>query len=206
MTPLSDEGREPVHTDRSPVFGEPVAVGLLERLEAGIRVADVGCGTGHCITLMARRFPKSTFVGYDFSEDGIAEARAAARGLTNASFVVQDVSRLEAPAPFDEDLVSGIDQDVRDRWVSEQHLERTKTKQLVDNVVDVRREIDAIGQQVRTLAQTRQRRRKDTMSLRGEAVRHALPTPAAMAGTMHQDEGRRLAPLRTACRERDTGD
>src|SRR5207244_9251062 len=65
--------------------------GLLARLEAGIRVADVGCGTGHCIALMARRFPKSTFVGYDFSEDGIAEARAAARGLAHASFVVQDV-------------------------------------------------------------------------------------------------------------------
>src|SRR5438309_456391 len=74
---------------------------IREWLEAGIRVADVGCGTGHCIALMARRFPKSTFVGYDFSEDGIAEARAAARGLANASFVVQDVSRLESPAPFD---------------------------------------------------------------------------------------------------------
>jgi SAM-dependent methyltransferase len=74
--------------------------GLIPRLEAGIRVADVGCGTGYCIALMARRFPKSTFVGYDLSEDGIAEARATARGLDNASFVIQDVARLEAPAPF----------------------------------------------------------------------------------------------------------
>src|SRR5881296_3032839 len=75
--------------------------GIIPRLEAGIRVADVGCGTGHCITLMARRFPKSTFVGYDISEAGIASARAAASGLANASFVVQDVTRLETPAPFD---------------------------------------------------------------------------------------------------------
>jgi ubiquinone/menaquinone biosynthesis C-methylase UbiE len=75
--------------------------GLVARLEAGVRVADVGCGTGHCIALMARRFPKSMFVGYDISEAGLAEARAAASGLANASFVVQDVSRLDAPAAFD---------------------------------------------------------------------------------------------------------
>jgi len=81
--------------------------GLLSRLEAGIRVADVGCGTGHCIALMARRFPKSTFVGYDISDDGIAAARAAAQGLANASFVVQDICRLEASAPFD--LVTAFD-------------------------------------------------------------------------------------------------
>ena len=81
--------------------------GLISRLEAGIRVADVGCGTGYCITLMARRFPKSTFIGYDISEEGIAEARAAARGLANASFVVQDVRRLETPVPFD--LVTAFD-------------------------------------------------------------------------------------------------
>ena len=81
--------------------------GLISRLEAGIRVADVGCGTGYCITLMARRFPKSTFIGYDISEEGIAEARAAARGLANASFVVQDVRSLETPVPFD--LVTAFD-------------------------------------------------------------------------------------------------
>jgi len=81
--------------------------GLIPRLEAGIRVADVGCGTGYCITQMARRFPKSTFVGYDISSEGIGEARAAAHGLANASFVVQDITRLETPAPFD--LITAFD-------------------------------------------------------------------------------------------------
>ena len=81
--------------------------GLIPRLEAGIRVADVGCGTGHCVVLMARRFPKSRFVGYDISEAGIAGARAAAAGLDNASFVVQDVAQLEATTPFD--LVTAFD-------------------------------------------------------------------------------------------------
>ena len=89
----------------SAYLGKPE--GIFPRLEAGIRVADVGCGTGHCITLMARRFPKSTFVGYDISEEGIAGARAAARGLDNASFVVQDIARLETRAPFD--LITAFD-------------------------------------------------------------------------------------------------
>ena len=75
--------------------------GLIPKLEAGIRVADVGCGTGYCIALMARRFPKSTFVGYDLAEEGIAEARSTARGLDNASFVVQDIARLEGRTRFD---------------------------------------------------------------------------------------------------------
>lgn len=81
--------------------------GLSARLDAGIRVADVGCGTGHCITLMARRFPKSNFVGYDISESGIANARAMAAGVGNASFEVQDVARLETTAPFD--LITAFD-------------------------------------------------------------------------------------------------
>jgi trans-aconitate methyltransferase len=83
--------------------------GLVPRLEAGIRVADVGCGTGYCVRLMAARFPRSTFVGYDLSEPAIAEARAqAATGrLANATFVLQDLGRLEAPEPFD--LVTAFD-------------------------------------------------------------------------------------------------
>ena len=81
--------------------------GIVPRLEAGIRVADVGCGSGHCVTLMARRFPKSTFVGYDISEAGIASARGAAAGVGNASFVVQDVAKLETRIPFD--LITAFD-------------------------------------------------------------------------------------------------
>ncbi len=47
--------------------------GLTERLTAGARVADVACGTGHALVLLARAFPASTF-GYDFEEDAIARA------------------------------------------------------------------------------------------------------------------------------------
>jgi ubiquinone/menaquinone biosynthesis C-methylase UbiE len=74
------------------------ADGLVDRLRQGIKVADLGCGTGHCINLMAAAFPESTFIGYDFADDAIAAARkeAEAAGLTNASFEVRDVRRLPA--------------------------------------------------------------------------------------------------------------
>jgi SAM-dependent methyltransferase len=81
----------------------PLVPGLVERLEAGITVADVGCGQGHAINLMARAFPNSHFTGYDFSEAGIATGRAEAGawGLTNASFVVQDAATLNAASVYD---------------------------------------------------------------------------------------------------------
>ncbi len=81
----------------------PMVEGLVERLEAGIDVADVGCGAGHAINIMAERYPNSRFTGYDFSEEGIARGRAeaAALGLKNARFEVKDAAKLGTPAQFD---------------------------------------------------------------------------------------------------------
>lgn len=81
----------------------PLAGDLKSRLEEGIRVADIGCGTGHAINLMARAFPHSTFVGYDLADDAIAAAAAEAAdyGLANASFEVADVARMPIDPPFD---------------------------------------------------------------------------------------------------------
>ncbi len=77
--------------------------GVVDRLEAGITVADLGCGEGHAINLLARTYPRSTFVGYDFSEDALAPARAEATdwGLTNARFEALDVARLDEEATYD---------------------------------------------------------------------------------------------------------
>lgn len=87
----------------------PLARGLPERLAAGIRVADFGCGTGHAINLMAREYPRSDFVGHDIAKDAIARARdeAQAMGLSNARFEVADVTRLPSDAKFD--LVTSFD-------------------------------------------------------------------------------------------------
>lgn len=80
----------------------PLTGDLAARLGDGIRVADVGCGSGHAVNLMAAAYPRSTFVGYDLAADAIeaARAEAAAHGLTNARFEVLDVAGLPADPPF----------------------------------------------------------------------------------------------------------
>ncbi len=75
----------------------PIAPGLLESLRRGIAVLDVGCGRGHALNIMARAFPQSRFTGYDFSEEGIATAKAEAQAwkLTNVHFTVKDLATLD---------------------------------------------------------------------------------------------------------------
>ncbi|MBP2266572.1 2-polyprenyl-3-methyl-5-hydroxy-6-metoxy-1,4-benzoquinol methylase [Pseudarthrobacter sp. PvP004] len=83
--------------------------GCVDALRRGISVADIGCGEGHAMNLLAATFPASTFTGYDFSGEALATAsdEASAAGLSNVRFELQDVSRLETEEPFD--LVTAFD-------------------------------------------------------------------------------------------------
>jgi 2-polyprenyl-3-methyl-5-hydroxy-6-metoxy-1,4-benzoquinol methylase len=67
----------------------PALDGVVERLEAGAKVIDIGCGAGGAVLMMAEAFPAGSFVGYDISEHALARAneRLAESGLTNARFV-----------------------------------------------------------------------------------------------------------------------
>jgi len=56
----------------------PALDGVVERLQAGIDVADVGCGHGHSTLLMAEAFPASRFHGFDTHAPSLAEARREA--------------------------------------------------------------------------------------------------------------------------------
>ncbi len=56
----------------------PALDGVEAKLEAGARVADVGCGHGASTVLMAEAYPRSQFVGFDYHEASIEHARAAA--------------------------------------------------------------------------------------------------------------------------------
>jgi ubiquinone/menaquinone biosynthesis C-methylase UbiE len=56
----------------------PSLQGVKAKLEAGARVADVGCGKGASTVLMAKAFPKSEFFGFDYHDKSIEGARAAA--------------------------------------------------------------------------------------------------------------------------------
>lgn len=81
----------------------PLVPGLPERLRAGIDVADVGCGSGHAINLMAEAFPASRFVGLDSSAAGTAAgaSEAASKNLANARFQNRDAATLDGSEQFD---------------------------------------------------------------------------------------------------------
>lgn len=80
----------------------PLANGFAEQLRHGVRVADIGCGTGHSTVVLAHTFPASSFVGYDTSEDALAvgRAEAAEEGLTNVEFENVDIARLPDDPAF----------------------------------------------------------------------------------------------------------
>lgn len=81
----------------------PMADGLPELLRAGADVADIGCGSGHAINVMARAFPASRFTGIDFSDEGLGVGRAEAKqlGLSNATFLAADVAELDHTESYD---------------------------------------------------------------------------------------------------------
>ncbi|MFG0284232.1 MAG: class I SAM-dependent methyltransferase [Phycisphaerales bacterium JB039] len=87
----------------------PLAPGLAGRLEAGIDVLDVGCGAGLAMIYLAERYPRSRFVGSDFSREAISKARdeAERRELSNVRFEVADAAKLDYDADFD--LVTTFD-------------------------------------------------------------------------------------------------
>lgn len=72
----------------------PALDGAVDKLKAGARVADVGCGHGASTILMAQAFPKSTFVGVDYHPASIETARQRAReaGVGNAQFEIADAA------------------------------------------------------------------------------------------------------------------
>ena len=82
--------------------------GVTGRLQAGGRVADIGCGQGTSTIMMAERFPVSSFTGFDHSDAVIAAARKAADDADLAdrvSFEVADAASFPAEPGQGYDLV-----------------------------------------------------------------------------------------------------
>lgn len=96
-----DSGQTLVAALEEHVF--PLVPGLTGRLERGIEVLDVGCGSGRVLALVAHLFPASRFTGYDLSEEVVAAATAQAsrEGLGNLTFEVRDVTMLDETGRFD---------------------------------------------------------------------------------------------------------
>jgi 2-polyprenyl-3-methyl-5-hydroxy-6-metoxy-1,4-benzoquinol methylase len=68
----------------------PALDGVVAKLERGATVADVGCGHGASTIVMARAFPRSQFVGFDYHAPSVQAATQAARNasVANARFEV----------------------------------------------------------------------------------------------------------------------
>jgi len=87
----------------------PLVDGLQERLEVGVDVLDIGCGSGRALIALAKRFPASRFTGRDMCEAPIQEAQrmAAQYQLDNLQFEVADISGPVDAGAFD--LVTAFD-------------------------------------------------------------------------------------------------
>lgn len=75
----------------------PTLDGVVEKLEVGAHVADIGCGYGHSTRIMAQAYPASTFLGVDTHDASIAEARRLTEntGLADrVAFQTSSASRL----------------------------------------------------------------------------------------------------------------
>ena len=87
----------------------PALDGVEDRLKAGGRVADVGCGVGFSTMLMAEAYPQSTFVGFDFHEPSIAEARRHAKEHGLGERVRFEVAKAKEISERGFDLVTMFD-------------------------------------------------------------------------------------------------
>jgi SAM-dependent methyltransferase len=87
----------------------PALEGVVDKLERGARVADIGCGHGASTILMAQAYPQSTFVGSDYHAGSIDTARERAQNAGVADRVQFDAAPAAEHAGTGYDLVTMFD-------------------------------------------------------------------------------------------------
>jgi SAM-dependent methyltransferase len=87
----------------------PALEGVVEKLERGAKVADVGCGHGVSTRLMAEAFPKSRFYGFDYHPGSIEAARKAAEDARLGDRMSFEVHSAKTYPAEDYDLVCFFD-------------------------------------------------------------------------------------------------
>lgn len=87
----------------------PALDGVEEKLKAGAKVADIGCGLGASTILMAQAYPNSTFVGFDYHDKSIemAQKRAEEGGVSDRVFF--EVAKAKDYSGGDYDFVTYFD-------------------------------------------------------------------------------------------------
>jgi SAM-dependent methyltransferase len=87
----------------------PALDGVEEKLQAGATVADVGCGVGASTILMAAKYPRSRFFGFDYHPESIELARERARAAGVDDRITFDVALSTDYPGTDYDLVAHFD-------------------------------------------------------------------------------------------------
>jgi SAM-dependent methyltransferase len=105
----------------------PALPGVKEKLEAGGKVADVGCGHGAATILMAQAFPESRFTGFDYHPPSIEKARAAAQAAGVADRTTFEVAPAKSFPGEGYDLVAFFDclHDMGDPTGAARHVRST---------------------------------------------------------------------------------
>ena len=105
----------------------PALDGVRAKLEAGARVADVGCGVGASTILMAKAFPKSRFWGFDYHAESIQLARKRAEAAGVADRVTFEVALSTEYPGKGYDLVANFDclHDMQDPDGAARHVRET---------------------------------------------------------------------------------
>jgi len=108
----------------------PALNGVKEKLEAGGTVADVGCGKGASTLLLAKAFPKSRFIGFDYHDKSIEAARDSAKRNGVADRVTFEVVKAKEFPGKNYDLVAFFDclHDMGDPGGAAAHVRKSLAK------------------------------------------------------------------------------
>src|SRR5260370_41534768 len=108
----------------------PAREEVQQKLVEGARVADVGCGKGASTLLMAKAFPKSRFLGFDYHEKSIEGARESAKRVGVADRVTFEVAKAKEYPGKKYDFVAVFDclPDMADRIGSAAHVLQSLSK------------------------------------------------------------------------------
>ena len=108
----------------------PALTGVDAKLKNGARVADVGCGLGASTVLMAKSYPKSEFVGFDYHDKSIETAKQRAREAGVSDRIRFEVAKAKDYPGKDYDFVTFFDclHDMGDPAGASAHVRSTLKK------------------------------------------------------------------------------